>query len=231
MKAAATLAGMLACLAVLVGCGAATQRVERTVVTVVKTVPVATAASEQPKTRPKRKRAVRTPASTFVACDQNISARRNTTSCPFAENTFYEYWASGEASVIRAYSPATERTYRLTCRRSAIVHCTAGDGAEVRFSSSSVSAYTDSQARAYAAAADLGPDAPIAGDDTGDADSLGYDDGSGYDDSFADPGDDGSGDEIPNYDNGRGYRVQCADGMYSQSGGIQGACSGHGGVG
>ncbi len=38
------------------------------------------------------------------------------------------------------------------------------------------------------------------------------------------------GENIPNYDNGRGYRVQCADGTYSQSGGIQGACSHHGGV-
>jgi hypothetical protein len=41
----------------------------------------------------------------------------------------------------------------------------------------------------------------------------------------------GSGDEIPNYENGTGYRVQCADGMYSHSGGRPGACSGHGGVG
>ena len=36
---------------------------------------------------------------------------------------------------------------------------------------------------------------------------------------------------IPYYDEGRGYRVRCADGTYSQSGGIQGACSHHGGIG
>ena len=35
---------------------------------------------------------------------------------------------------------------------------------------------------------------------------------------------------IPNYANGRGYTVMCADGQYSHSGGIQGACSYHGGV-
>jgi hypothetical protein len=35
---------------------------------------------------------------------------------------------------------------------------------------------------------------------------------------------------IPNYDNGRGATVMCSDGQYSQSGGIQGACSHHGGV-
>jgi hypothetical protein len=39
------------------------------------------------------------------------------------------------------------------------------------------------------------------------------------------------GTTIPNYPNGHGYTVQCADGTYSQSGGIQGACSHHGGVG
>jgi hypothetical protein len=35
---------------------------------------------------------------------------------------------------------------------------------------------------------------------------------------------------IPNFPNGRGTVVQCADGSYSHSGGIQGACSHHGGV-
>lgn len=34
-----------------------------------------------------------------------------------------------------------------------------------------------------------------------------------------------------NFDQGRGYIVQCADGTYSHSGGIQGACSYHGGEG
>jgi hypothetical protein len=36
---------------------------------------------------------------------------------------------------------------------------------------------------------------------------------------------------IPNFDNGRGYLVACADGKVGMSGGIQGACSSHGGVG
>ena len=34
---------------------------------------------------------------------------------------------------------------------------------------------------------------------------------------------------IPNYSNGNGYPVECADGTWSDSGGIQGACSDHGG--
>jgi hypothetical protein len=36
---------------------------------------------------------------------------------------------------------------------------------------------------------------------------------------------------IPNFDEGTGAIVQCADGMYSHSGDIQGACSWHGGIG
>src|SRR5689334_3497397 len=36
---------------------------------------------------------------------------------------------------------------------------------------------------------------------------------------------------IPNFDNGRGYLVACVDGRVSMSGGVQGACSSHGGVG
>jgi hypothetical protein len=34
---------------------------------------------------------------------------------------------------------------------------------------------------------------------------------------------------IPNFPNGIGFIVQCADGTWSHSGGIQGACSDHGG--
>jgi hypothetical protein len=34
---------------------------------------------------------------------------------------------------------------------------------------------------------------------------------------------------IGNFDNGNGYVVECADGTWSHSGGIQGACSDHGG--
>ena len=34
---------------------------------------------------------------------------------------------------------------------------------------------------------------------------------------------------IGNFDNGTGYAEQCVDGMWSMSGGIQGACSDHGG--
>ena len=52
-----------------------------------------------------------------------------------------------------------------------------------------------------------------------------------YDDQDDGPVYGTDGGNIPNYENGTGYRVQCADGMYSHSGGRPGACSGHGGVG
>lgn len=49
-----------------------------------------------------------------------------------------------------------------------------------------------------------------------------YDSGSGYD--YSSPG------TTENYGSGNGYPVICADGTLSDSGGIQGACSHHGGV-
>ncbi len=221
LRAAGVLLGLGFLVGAVPGCGGTTERVERTVVTVVKTVPSKPATKTHKSSTKRHSDAsrARSDASAFVACDPNISARRETTSCPFAENAFYEYWASGGATSVRAYSPSTRRTYRLRCSSGTMVRCTAGDGAEIRFPESAVSAYTDDQAQAYAASADLGPadstGATSGPDTTGDSTSS----------------DGGYGNEIPNYDNGRGYRVQCADGMYSKSGGIQGACSGHGGVG
>jgi len=59
-------------------------------------------------------------------------------------------------------------------------------------------------------------------------------------DAAADPGDSGDSegdvefcethDCIENFEEGNGYVVQCRDGTWSQSGGIRGACSHHGGV-
>ncbi len=36
---------------------------------------------------------------------------------------------------------------------------------------------------------------------------------------------------IDNFYNGHGYMIECSDGTYSMSGGIQGRCSHHGGDG
>lgn len=166
--------------------------------------------------------------SAFKRCDTNITAKTGTTTCPFAQNVFYAYWQSDRSPTIRAYSPATDVTYRLRCQDTAgRVICTAGDGAVVRFAAASIDRYTSANARAHAESHDLGPastptarapqTAPIAPPpppgvtETGDFCST--------------------HDCIPNYPNGKGTTVQCADGSYSQSGGRQGACSHHGGVG
>lgn len=65
-------------------------------------------------------------------------------------------------------------------------------------------------------------------EDDGD---YGYDGGSGYGSGY-DNGDDYYGGSSYGQDlgPGRGYKVTCADGSISRSGGIQGACSWHGGV-
>jgi hypothetical protein len=165
-----------------------------------------------------------TPAPTFVRCDANIRVRAATTTCGFAQNVFYAFYMDADAvadsNAIEAYSPASKRSYALSCRTDDFdaIRCVADDGGEVRFDLDSLLAYDDEQAAHYARTHDLGPDQP---------DSSSNSDYGVPDDSAADYG---SGDEIPNYDEGRGYRVRCADGMYSKSGGIQGACSYHGGV-
>ena len=106
--------------------------------------------------------------------------------------------------------------------------CTAGDGAEVRFARRAVDAYDLAQAKRYVATHDVGDNVfPWSGDDDTDDDGAGSEAMSLATPSHSEAP---SGENIPNYDNGRGYRVLCADGTYSQSGGIQGACSHHGGV-
>jgi hypothetical protein len=77
------------------------------------------------------------------------------------------------------------------------------------------------------AGTDTSPDSPSAGDpDYVPADPAEPEPYPEEDPSFCD-----THDCIPNFDNGNGSIVQCADGTYSHSGGIQGACSHHGGVG
>jgi hypothetical protein len=125
-------------------------------------------------------------------------------------------------------------TYRLRCdATSRRVICTAGDGAVVRFSALSIDRYTSANARAYASSHDLGhastptarapetapSDPPPAVAPPSPADGTGTED-------FCT-----THDCIPNYPNGNGSTVQCSDGSFSHSGGIQGACSHHGGVG
>ncbi len=175
--------------------------------------------------------AAKPPGPAYVQCDANIRVRAATTTCSFAQNVFYGYWVAGDS--FSAYSPATRQAYAMSCDEGSTIVCRAGDGGEVRFAARAVELYSQSQADAYVASHDLGPDGDAV---DGNADDRAYDDEIYADEVDEDDGyDDGDdvtepGENIPYYDEGRGYRVECEDGTYSQSGGIQGACSSHGGV-
>jgi hypothetical protein len=208
------------------GCGGEALPADQPV-TVIKTVTHIEAREPTGKSALKRTHAKAAVASGFADCDPNISVRAATTTCPFAQNVFYEYWASGEAPTVDAYSPAAKAMYTVSCVARQRIRCRGGDGAEIRFPQAAIDAYTEPQAAAFAASADTGPAsssrvqqeaaAPAGEGDVAPQES---------DDEFCD-----DHDCIPNYDEGNGERAMCADGTYSQSGGIQGACSHHGGLG
>jgi|SRR6188472_51352 len=183
----------LAALAILVVCVAACGATERTTtVTVASSSPrPVKPASSKRKPKPKVKRAARaaqaTPAAPAApkpiartACDQNITAKVGTTSCPFALNVFWAFWHAREAgqSKFVAYSPVADRDYDMECTTAATVTCRAGDGAEVRFPLAAVKAYTPEAADAYAATHETGaapkpapaPRAPSGGNSTTDCD-------------------------------------------------------------
>lgn len=186
-------------------------------------------------------------SSAYKHCDANIRAKRVTTTCGFAENAFYGYFISSGAETLRVYSPATGRTFTTRCSRgSTTITCRTFDGGVVKFPQSAIDAYSDEQAGSFAAAHEVGDtgvadsSAPSSsGDDAYGSDDP-YDSSNPYTNPYDGPdssvgdGADSSfcntHDCIPNYENGNGSTVQCADGSYSHSGGIQGACSHHGGV-
>ena len=208
--------------AVALACGAATigagvQRIDRErsvqTVTVEKTTPQPSAPA--PKTQKPRAHE----ALEFKQCDANIEVRAATTTCEFAQNVFWHYWTEGQSPSLSVWSPAAGATLSTSCTATGSkVSCTTADRGLVRFSQAAVDSYSAGQADAYAGSHNLGPDPqtePSEPEPDPSAESASPDTG--------DPGE-----NIPSYDEGRGYRVQCNDGMYSKSGGIQGACSGHG---
>lgn len=220
--------------AVLCGCsGDDAERTAKTV-TVTRTVERAAetpvVAKRSRSTEPRRDVA-------YVRCDQNIRARARTTTCGFASNAFYEYWRSDQAATIWVHSPTTGRTYRTRCSSDGDwVRCRTDDGGIAKFRQRAVDVYDEDQAAAYRSSHDTGRASGTGSSPGGGYDDDGYDDSGTYDD-YGDSGDPSAASDfcdthdcIPNYPNGRGDTVQCADGSYSQSGGIQGACSHHGGV-
>jgi hypothetical protein len=108
-------------------------------------------AATAPTTRPAK----------YRDCGAGITAKKRTTTCPFARNAFYGYWREPRAPVIPVYSTADNGLWEVTCRAGGgQIICTALDGSVVKFSAAAVARYTSTQARAYAARHDLGPTPP-----------------------------------------------------------------------
>ena len=192
------------------------------------------ATSSESKSTPSNK-AVRSHY-TYESCDPNVKARIPHTTCEFALNAFYEYWKSGGSETILVYSPALGTRLDVKCTATnGTIRCSTSDHGQARFPQAAINSYTQAQADAYASAADLGPTKRRSGSDhpgmlhPGQASpDYSYSDAPSYPSTPSYPP---ASDRIPNYENGNGYPVQCADGKWSQSGGIQGSCSHHGGNG
>jgi hypothetical protein len=170
---AAVLVGLTA-----TGCGDTTEVVKTGTVE----RPAAPDASPEP-TRPPSRRSRRsaptqeevTPA--FIHCDPNIQVKEGTTTCGFAQNVFWHYWTSGESGSLQVWSPATQSTFATTCQNDGEeIVCTTSQDGVVKFPQAAVDLYSQTQADAYAASHDLGPDPyeslPLAGSSPASPDSA-----------------------------------------------------------
>ncbi len=152
----------LAVVIALGACGVAacgSTQVERTVTV---TASQAGEPSVAPAPLPKRRRPGRI-AAPLHACDQNISVKRFTTSCPFAQNVFYSYWLNetepgvfADSPGLPAYSPARGKMFYLDCSGGRTIACRSGNGAYIQFPASAVARYTAANAEQYATSAELG---------------------------------------------------------------------------
>ena len=238
---AASAAILVLAASALSACGSTETTKTVTVTTPAASTTPATSTSATPqrpakRTTHTRSRAAKTPkAPTYSHCDANIRVRTATTTCPFAQNVFLAYWTSQNYDdfQLSAYSPAAGREFDVDCTSGQSVVCRSGDGSEARFPESAVYAYSLAQAKHYVSTHDVGDDIFPWSSDYAPSDESSTSDSPSATPSYSAPDTSSTppGENIPNYENGRGYRVQCADGTYSHSGGIQGACSHHGGIG
>lgn len=134
-------------------------------------------------------------------CGEGVTAGPNT-SCEFALNVRSAY--SGQSTTVHAYSPVTRLTYAMSCTGAGTVTCTGGNDASVSF-----------------------------GDENGSGGGGGGNGGgaSADDSGTVDTGAFCSTHEcIGDWSTPSGTVVECADGTWSHSRGVQGACSSHEGV-
>ena len=71
-----------------------------------------------------------TPSSTPTPCGPTVSVGPHV-SCAFAQNVARAYHQRGAEGTISAYSPATQRSYTMSCQGAAPAICTVGEGATV----------------------------------------------------------------------------------------------------
>jgi len=95
----------------------------------------------------------RRPKTVLTACDANVRAKAETTTCGFAENVFYEYWRwreYREVTDIEAFSSALTAFLPVDCNQGDPVVCRTSAGALVRFPLRAIKAYTVDNAAQYA---------------------------------------------------------------------------------
>jgi hypothetical protein len=181
-----TRAASLAAITVLSACGLSacggTQATKTVTVTNTTTSAPTTPTTAEPTAKKSTKaRSKAHAASARRKCDANITAKRATTSCRFAENVFYGYWKARDQGddAFAAYSPVTKQSYSMSCNTGTTVVCRAGDGGEVRFPMAAVRAYSAEDAARYASTHDTGPSKTADSDSTSPGDDSGA--GSGGD--------------------------------------------------
>ena len=155
VELAAVLAGLIAS-----GCGD-TREVVKTVTVDRPAPPDSSAQRAGPASQRQQRRAPSPPetAAALIHCDPNIQVNESTTTCGFAENVFWHYWMSGESGSLQVWSPATQSTVATTCESDGgEIICTTSQDGLVKFSQAAVDLYSETQADAYAASHDLGPD-------------------------------------------------------------------------
>jgi hypothetical protein len=230
------LAGIVLALVILVAALSSHGKTSNSTTTSAGPVTPSTAA---PPTRPTNK-----PAAAHVqyaACDQNISAGPRTT-CGFAANVFRAFAAkvSSEGSepaeyIIQAASPATGKTYAMSCRTSAgTTQCAGGTSARVRFPLHA--------AQVYNRTAPPKPETPPPSSETPASESPGSESPEPTEPSSPEPSECTSGTYVNAAGNTvcrpvespsgppAGASAECSDGTYSFSESRSGTCSHHGGV-
>jgi hypothetical protein len=112
MKKSRSLVGVVLLVVALLAsaCGEATHTV-----TVDGPVTVEKASPTSPQHRHRSHPTATTEEAEFVSCDSNIEAKAATTTCPFAENVFWTYWSGDEAGSLQVWSPAVQATFATTC--------------------------------------------------------------------------------------------------------------------